>query len=254
MLGTEGPGQTEHLPSGGDTAFIAFSALLGQRSQDAALPSLVQEAQRVFAALDARPVVVGNVTTGGGASVDVAFGGYDARVFVGSTLGDRRQLAQLPQVLGAMAGGLFEPLAQLKIQRLQNPFQSPWESLHDCQAGSSDERRAAVRHEARTALLGYATLDFAEACDGWGVSELPDLYRRPVRSAVPTLFVSGTLDGRTPVANAEEVRTRFRNSAHLILDGGSHGDDLFIATPAILRAILEFPSNGMRGVTRVPVD
>jgi pimeloyl-ACP methyl ester carboxylesterase len=75
-----------------------------------------------------------------------------------------------------------------------------------------------------------------------------------VRSKVPALFISGSLDGRTPISNAEEVRNGFANSAHLILEGASHGDDLFLSSPAILEAVLSFARNPDRVVRRVPVQ
>jgi pimeloyl-ACP methyl ester carboxylesterase len=78
-------------------------------------------------------------------------------------------------------------------------------------------------------------------------------YRTPVTSAVPALFISGTLDGRTPVANAEEVQRGFRNSAHVIIDGASHGDDLFLSTPAILENVLAFARQPHSRTVRVTV-
>jgi len=98
----------------------------------------------------------------------------------------------------------------------------------------------ALVNEAKTALLGRATLDFPEACAGWGVSELDASYRAPVRSARPVLLISGTLDGRTPVRNAEEVKTGLLNAVHLTVDGASHGDDLFLYSADLRQDILAF--------------
>ena len=89
-----------------------------------------------------------------------------------------------------------------------------------------------------------------EACDGWGAPVLPARYRKAITSTVPALFISGTLDGRTPVANADEVRRGFRNSAHLIVEGASHGDDLFLSSPAILESVLAFARKPHTTVTR----
>ena len=55
----------------------------------------------------------------------------------------------------------------------------------------------------------------------------PDLgpdFRAPVESRVPTLFISGSLDGRTPTANAHEVLRGFPDARHLIVENGGHGD------------------------------
>ncbi|MGH9957922.1 MAG: alpha/beta fold hydrolase, partial [Pyrinomonadaceae bacterium] len=61
---------------------------------------------------------------------------------------------------------------------------------------------------------------------------------------VPVLFISGTLDARTPVSNAEEYRAGFPNSTHLIIKGAVHSDPLFLSSPKIKDVMLEF----MKGV------
>jgi pimeloyl-ACP methyl ester carboxylesterase len=235
LAGTEGPGQTAHLPSGMDAAVATLTA---------SKPQMLELLRGVFASLDTTPVTVDVKGT------PVGIGGYDARVFVASTLGDRAQMAMLQPLFTAMYAGNYGNVAGLKLQALKQPFQSPWESLHDCQAGTADARQQQVEDEAATALLGYATLDFVEACDGWGAPVLPARYRKAVKSTVPALFISGTLDGRTPVANADEVRRGFLNSAHLIVDGASHGDDLFLSSPAILDSVLAFARKPHTTVTR----
>jgi hypothetical protein len=65
-----------------------------------------------------------------------------------------------------------------------------------------------------------------------------------VKSKVPIMFMSGTLDGRTPPGNAEKVRKGFPNSFHVLIEGAGHGDELFISSPKIKGVMLEF----MRGV------
>jgi hypothetical protein len=57
-------------------------------------------------------------------------------------------------------------------------------------------------------------------------------------------FISGTLDGRTPVSNADEVRQGFRNSGHLVLEGAGHSDDLLLGSRRIPEIILSFLRGG----------
>jgi pimeloyl-ACP methyl ester carboxylesterase len=54
------------------------------------------------------------------------------------------------------------------------------------------------------------------------------------------LFISGTLDAKTPPFQAEEVRRGFPNSAHLIIDGAVHSNPLFVSNPAIKHVIFDF--------------
>jgi hypothetical protein len=59
------------------------------------------------------------------------------------------------------------------------------------------------------------------------------------------LFISGTLDARTPVRNAEEYRKGFATSTHMIIDGAVHSDPLFLSSPKIKDGMMEF----LRGQT-----
>jgi hypothetical protein len=60
------------------------------------------------------------------------------------------------------------------------------------------------------------------------------------------LLISGTLDGRTPVSNAEGVLKGFPNGKHVILEGASHGYDLFFFIPRVQEAMLEFLKEDFR--------
>jgi pimeloyl-ACP methyl ester carboxylesterase len=79
-----------------------------------------------------------------------------------------------------------------------------------------------------------------ELGEALGHPDLGPAFRAPIRSDVPVLLISGTLDGRTPVRNAEDVRRGFPNSAHLIVEGASHGYDLFFFTPKVQEVMREF--------------
>jgi pimeloyl-ACP methyl ester carboxylesterase len=93
----------------------------------------------------------------------------------------------------------------------------------DCASGASAGRLAERREEARVSLVGDALdFPFPEICDCWDHKDLGDSFRSEVRSDVPTLFISGTLDGQTPVRNAAEVRGGFPRGIQLVVEGASH--------------------------------
>jgi pimeloyl-ACP methyl ester carboxylesterase len=51
---------------------------------------------------------------------------------------------------------------------------------------------------------------------------LPRDYRAPVRSSVPTLFVSGDADGGTPLWYEEHVASGFSNRVEVVAKGQGH--------------------------------
>ena len=88
-------------------------------------------------------------------------------------------------------------------------------------------------------------------CATWPHDDLGDAFRAPVHSAVPALFISGTLDPRTPPATAEEVARGFPNGRHLVIEGGAHDDDLLISSPRIGEVMLRFLSGEDVGGERI---
>jgi len=98
-----------------------------------------------------------------------------------------------------------------------------------------------IQSEAADAVLGdIANLELRVTCAAWPRMDLGEDYRRPVQSDVPVLFVSGTLDARTPVSQADDALRGFPNGRSLVLEGASHDDDLFLSSPTIVRAMVEF--------------
>lgn len=113
--------------------------------------------------------------------------------------------------------------------------------MANCASGASSAPWRRIEQESDAALLGR-TMDFPlpEICSEWPSLDHGDAFRSLVRSRVPALLISGTLDSRTPPANGEEVRQGLPNSTHLIVENGGHDNDLFLSSPKILEAMRAF--------------
>jgi pimeloyl-ACP methyl ester carboxylesterase len=80
-----------------------------------------------------------------------------------------------------------------------------------------------IRRETRGTFLGdYRVRQQQAACEKWPRSVLPKSYRVPVRSPVPTLFVSGDTDAATPLWFTQHVARGFENRAEVVLGGRGH--------------------------------
>ena len=111
----------------------------------------------------------------------------------------------------------------------------------DAASGISPQRQRRIALDASGCLLGDAiNFPYGPVRAGLGVPDLGDGFRAALHSTVPALFISGTLDGRTPPENAEETRVGFDRSAHWILDGAGHSDPLFLSSPEIIPGIRDF--------------
>jgi len=150
--------------------------------------------------------------------------------------------AALPAQYYAMSKGDFSVPAQgwLNLSR-GGSVGSAMAYMMDCASGVSNQRRKQIALQARTTLLGdVMDFPFPDVCNAWGNPNAGAVFRAAAKSSVPTLFISGTLDVRTPPTNAEEVRKGFPDSVHLIINGAVHSDPLFLSSPQIKDVMLEF--------------
>jgi pimeloyl-ACP methyl ester carboxylesterase len=115
----------------------------------------------------------------------------------------------------------------------------------DLASGVSPERLKRIRSEEGRAILGRGInfpFDEPAFAEAWGIRPLPDDFRSPVRSSVPAMFFSGTLDGRVSIPDAEDVRRGFPNSGHIIIDGSSHSP--YSISPELRAEIVKFAAGG----------
>lgn len=73
-----------------------------------------------------------------------------------------------------------------------------------------------------TYLQDYRVLEQQTICRSWPKSAVPKEYRLPVKSEVPTLFVTGDHDGGTPLWFTDRVIAGFPRSARLVAQGQGH--------------------------------
>jgi hypothetical protein len=99
-----------------------------------------------------------------------------------------------------------------------------------------------TRQAPATLLEDVMDLPFPYICSAWGVSELGPEFRAPIMTDVPVLFISGSLDGRTPPSNVEDLGNGFANGQHIIVSGGTHSTPKLVSLPTIRAAMSSFLS------------
>jgi pimeloyl-ACP methyl ester carboxylesterase len=228
----EGPDHTWKLPGAVQRRLAALDSLATADPRiRAMMPGLMGPLAALIDTLGRRPVTVavGRERTAG----RVTLGAYDLRYTVAHMLASTRTSAGLADFLARLSRGDWTPLAEAAIEHRRGGVLSAMGILIDCASGASATRRARIRREAADPanLLGDAIHApfYPESCAPCGEVDLGDAFRAPITSAVPVLFVSGTLDARTPPANVEEIRGGFSGHAHVIVRNAGHDPRELIA-------------------------
>jgi pimeloyl-ACP methyl ester carboxylesterase len=239
LAGVEGPDQMLRRPSGVQR-LLERAGALGRRESPAA-PDLVPALSRLLAQLGRQPVTVEVEVPLALRRARVTVGREDLAWMIDQQLNSRTGIAALPGLVASMQRGDFTALAAFAERARRGWLGTAMPYAMQCASGASAPRLARIREEEAHTTLG-AELDFPfpGICAAWGVPDLGAAFRAPVRSDVPVLLISGTLDARTPPENAREVRRDLTHAAELVVEGGGHGDDLLLASPEIARRVERF--------------
>lgn len=235
LMGTEGPDDTIKLPLAAD-ALLADLAVVAKKD---GFDDMQGSARRVLEALRRQPVQGSSPMHDGR---KVVIGEFDAQLAIANALGRRSSQRMLPLMLRDAERGDYSLLAGFVLMMREGLGGVRAMPLAmDVASGQSPQRRALVEAQARESLFGDAlNFPFPQLADGLGLVDLGEAFRAPLRSKVPVLFVSGTLDGRTPRANAQALLPGFRHGRELLVRGASHDNELWLGHPGIAENIADF--------------
>ena len=234
--GTEGLDQTFKLPSNVQANLEKLAALVRVDSFYAkSMPDLLQAIQTVMEQLERQPMLVEVKPEDN----TVVVGKWDLQKRIADVMGSAPAMARLPAAIYDMLSGNFTDLGRWAYDYRHAISLSAMSVTMDCASFASEARLERIRSEAGSTILG-ATIDFPfpAICEGLNLPRLGKEFRAPLHSSLPVLFISGEMDGRTPVSNAEEVAAGFQNHQHLIVANASHGS--YIGHPLTNPAVMAF--------------
>ncbi|GJL92965.1 alpha/beta fold hydrolase [Hyphococcus sp.] len=245
IASAEGLDQTVKMPAETDAYFGRLQAAIdADPAAKAAYPDIAAMMRRVHAKLEAEPVML-SVPQKDGDPQPFLLTRRIMQMIASALIADPDSAASLMQLYAAADAGNFDPFPGL-IGRFITPNDSiGWRVMPltmDVASGISDMRLARVREQAKTSLIGeylnFPMPQFNKLFDG---VDLGDDFRENPKSNVPTLLLSGTLDGRTYPESQREALSGMRNLTTVTVVNSGH--NLFMTSPEVTEAIQQF----MRG-------
>ena len=252
LAGTEGPDHTYKLPSNIQKHLADLAELIKADSElGKEIPDFLGLMKSVLNKLEKEPAIVEVKDPLTKLPVKVTVNKYVMQYLTASNIGTT-VTANFPLLYFAASKGDYSLAAKAWLDQTRNGFGSAMSFMMDCASGLTAARTERISREAKETLLeDEANQTFSSICETWKAPDLGDAFRSPVRADVPVLFISGTLDARTPVSNAEEYRTGFPNSTHLIIEGAVHSDPLFLSSPKIKDVMLDFMKGSPVSTTKI---
>ncbi len=247
LASSEGPDHTVKLPGWSDAFFHRVQQVVwADPEARAKYPDFVGSVRRVFDRLDREPVKVPLTLKSGEPPITLTLGKEVIQVLVSySLIKNPENISMLPATFAELEAGRFERIANFVYQAfLARPgrYRGMPEAT-DAASGISTERLSRFRLQAERSILGEVlNFPFPHLFKAFEIPDLGESFRKNVETSIPTLFLNGTLDGRTFPEETWELMRGFENGFQIIVENGGH--DLFMIHPEVGEAVVRFFKEG----------
>ncbi|MEM6705033.1 MAG: alpha/beta fold hydrolase [Acidobacteriota bacterium] len=224
--------------------------ILADAEADPDLAPLVPEGgvlaavERTLAELAEQPRTVEVVDPQTEETVEVAIGPVEFQTFWPQ--GARREGPQAwPGVLLPALDGDFTALAQMRLEMLKSPGDSPsfpraqFQAI-DCGLFPTAQRKQELETDPAIELLGDINRGYWEGCGAWQAPDVADDFKAPLETDLPALFFHGTHDTSTPLENAVTASAGYSNGHLMVVERATHGisAELYRERPELIRPLL----------------
>jgi pimeloyl-ACP methyl ester carboxylesterase len=224
LVRIEGPDHTLKLPSTTQRYLEQFHGLVAADPAAAKfLPDTLGTVRALLKQLAEKPVKVRAQHEGD--ELEFVLGPFDLQFHIANVLGLAFEFRDLPAQLAAMQRGEWSALADSALMLRRGDVGSAMALMMDCSSGASParlERITKERADAANLLSDAVNAPYPAAWAACGPTPVGEQLRKPLRSDARVLFVSGSLDARTPPSNVDELRAGFPNHTHLLAENAGH--------------------------------
>jgi pimeloyl-ACP methyl ester carboxylesterase len=246
IASAEGLNQTVKLPAETDAYFARLQkAINTQESASNAYPDIIELMHRVHYKLDQSPMKV-SIPQKGGSFIEILFQKMHLQIIASSMIADPQRgikhLLMLYKTLDQdITVALIEILKRGYFDNKPISFTAMSFAM-DIASGITDEKLALINEQEKTSLLGLA-LNFPMPQLNKSVKglDLGDVFREHPINDIPTLLLTGTLDGRTYIDSQNSATKGLSNLTQVQIINGGH--NLFTVSPAVSKVIKSFLNN-----------
>jgi pimeloyl-ACP methyl ester carboxylesterase len=254
LASAEGLNQTVKLPARTDAYFDRLQLAINQQPAAAqAYPDIKALIHRVHDRLDENPIML-QVPQDDAEPVEFLFQKVHMQGMAAGMIADPfRGLPQLLQLYSAIDYGITDMLPAVVKRAGFDQAHLSFDVMPFAMAiasGITEERLKLVYEQAHHALLGdllnFPMPQLNRSVDGL---DLGDEFREDPHSDVPTLLLTGTLDGRTYPEGQREATQGLTRLTQVIVKNAGH--NLFMVSPQVTEVIQRFMKDGAVRTTEI---
>ena len=225
LVGADAPDQAFNFPSYLDKHVEKISSMV---AQDTAVNDIIPDfsalVDQTMQKLEQKPMTVTVKSPLTRKEVNLQIGPFGLALLLRLDIDDAYDIPILPRLLYSINQGDHSILTWFVQKRVRFALGLPGQGINQQLAsGVNPTRWKTIEAEAAKSPFGnVVNFPFSAVKDHWIPSELSFDPSEPLQTSIPTLFLTGDLDCRTPVEQVEETRQGFSNSVHVVVENAGH--------------------------------
>ena len=243
IASVEGLNQTVKLPAATDAYFARLQQAINTQEHSAkTYPDIVKLMHRVHKKLEKAPMLV-KIPQKDDSSVDMLFQKTHLQIIASAMISDpHRGVKHLLMLYKTLDQGIDSVLIGILKRGYFDNKPIAFNAMSfamDIASGITEKRLALVNKQAQSSLLGL-TLNFPMPQLNKAVKglDLGDSFRQDPISDIPTLLLTGTLDGRTYIDSQEQATQGLLNLTQVKIINAGH--NLLMVSPEVTNVIKLF--------------
>ena len=242
LASAEGLAQTVKLPARTDAYFDRLQEAINTQPKARVIFSDIKALiTRVHTRLEENPVML-TVPQADGNAVQILLQAVLLKQFAAGSISDPRRAAQILGLYAAIDADFYDPVIGV-LQAAYDPTEpiswDPMALAMDIASGIKETRLVQVNQQAQSAILGdWLNFPMPHFYDAMPDITLDSDFRNGPNSAVPTLLLSGTLDGRTYPESQKEAVAGLSNVQIVTVTNAGH--NLFMSSSEVTKTIEAF--------------
>ncbi|MEQ9301468.1 MAG: alpha/beta hydrolase [Cyclobacteriaceae bacterium] len=232
LAGSDAPNQAFNYPRYFDQQIDKIANIVSQDTMlSAKIPDFRALVERVMLQLEETPATVSIKNPLTGDDMDLDIGSFGLAIILRLDIDDNDDLPAIPRLLYTIDQGDYEKLTWFAQKRIVYGLALPGNGINQQVAsGATQARWAEIKMEAEQSMFGnVVNFPFTGAKDHWPENKLKVNTLEPMKTDIPTLFITGTLDHRTPVEQVEETMKGFSNATHIKVENAGHAQAIWDA-------------------------
>ena len=225
LVGADAPNQAFNYPRHLDAHVKKVGHLIEQEGtlemSGEAFEKLVEETMLKLKANPATVTVKNPLTR---KEIALKIGDFGLALILRLDIDDYHDIPVIPRLLHSVNTGDYSLLTWFVQKRIAFAIGLPGQGINQQLAsGVSQDRWSVIEKEAQESRFGNAVnFPFSAVKDHWPTTTLSFDPSIPVRTEIPTLFITGTLDCRTPVEQVEVTMKGFEHAIHVQVENAGH--------------------------------